>query len=160
MKYPSSLSSPAANLISFPEMPDGNLDGSRIGIRVWGWICSSAGLKTGAGPFACPIAEFDPISVTSNKTSTITGALFMTRCAADSRCGGINHILGLARCDRARHNRDPPDPVARIAKLLCPKRVYEPAFLPVLPYLAKRRMCKLLSTRTPQLNESLFLRHR
>ena len=52
MKYPSSLNSPAANLIFFSEIPDGNLDGSRIGIRVWGWTSSSAGLKTDAGPFA------------------------------------------------------------------------------------------------------------
>jgi hypothetical protein len=54
MKYPSSDTLPEANLMSLSGMADGNLKGSKIGIRVWDSICSSAGLKTGAGPFACP----------------------------------------------------------------------------------------------------------
>jgi len=75
--------------MSLSGMADGNLDGSKIGIRVWDWICSSAGLKTGAGPFACPIKKLDRKSVKSNKTSATTGALLTIRSPADSQYAGI-----------------------------------------------------------------------
>src|SRR5687767_14557506 len=90
MKYPSSLTLPEAILISLSGIGDGSLDGSKIGIRVWDWICSSAGLKTGAGPLACAITELDRRSVKSSETSATTGgACLMIRNTADPRCADI-----------------------------------------------------------------------
>src|SRR5581483_11569682 len=71
MKYPSLRTSPYASLISPSAMMDGNLVGSRIGIRVFPRMSSSADLNTGAGALGCANSELNPKYVKSTPQKNI-----------------------------------------------------------------------------------------
>src|SRR5579864_7319694 len=93
MKYPSFLTSPEANFIPLSGIADGNVEGSKIGIRVLDWICCSAGVKTRAGPFVCPIAAFDPSSTRKQPARRKVDTRFTMRSIAGARYVGITQII-------------------------------------------------------------------